>query len=91
MITQTLRHRLLLATALSMAAFAVPAAAQDNIEDENRIIVTAQRENQSGVEQQGSVGVLGDKDAADVPFSIRSYNSADPQPAATDAGAGAGE
>jgi iron complex outermembrane recepter protein len=75
-ITQTLRHRLLLATALSMAAFAVPAAAQDNIEDENRVIVTAQRENQSGVEQQGSVGVLGDKDAADVPFSIRSYNSA---------------
>lgn len=76
MTTQTLRHRLLLATALSMAAFAVPAAAQDNTEDENRVIVTAQRENQSGVEQQGSVGVLGDKDAADVPFSIRSYNSA---------------
>lgn len=76
MTTQTTRHRLLLATALSMSAIAVPAAAQDNAEDDNRVIVTAQRENQSGVEQEGSVGVLGDKDAADVPFSIRSYNSA---------------
>lgn len=76
MTTQTIRHRLLFATALSMSAFAVPAAAQDNVEDDNRVIVTAQRDNQSGVEQEGSVGVLGDKDAADVPFSIRSYNSA---------------
>ncbi len=76
MTTQTIRHRLFLATALSMSACATPAAAQDNAEDDNRVIVTAQRENQSGVEQEGSVGVLGDKDAADVPFSIRSYNSA---------------
>jgi iron complex outermembrane recepter protein len=71
--TIALRHRLLLATAIGLAA---PAAAQDRSEDENLIIVTAQRANQSGVEQQGSVGVLGDKDAADVPFSIRSYNAA---------------
>jgi iron complex outermembrane recepter protein len=74
--TQTIRHRLFLATALSMSAYSLPATAQDNAEDDNQVIVTAQRENQSGVEQEGSVGVLGDKDAADVPFSIRSYNSA---------------
>lgn len=76
MTTVSNRHRLLLATALTFSAGAVPAAAQQREDDDNRIIVTAQRENQSGVEQEGSVGVLGDKDAADVPFSIRSYNAA---------------
>lgn len=76
MTTQTIRHRLLLATALSMGAVATPATAQDNADNDNLVIVTAQRENQSGVEQKGDVGVLGDKDAADVPFSIRSYNAA---------------
>lgn len=76
MTTQTIRHRLLLATALSMSASAAPATAQHNADNDNLVIVTAQRENQSGVEQKGEVGVLGDKDAADVPFSIRSYNSA---------------
>ena len=40
------------------------------------IIVTAQRQNQTGVVSGGSVGVLGDKAAADVPFSIKSYNAA---------------
>jgi iron complex outermembrane receptor protein len=74
--TNAIRHRLLIATALTMTALASPATAQDRAEDENGIIVTAQRENQSGVEQEGSVGVLGEKDAADVPFSIRSYNAA---------------
>jgi iron complex outermembrane receptor protein len=76
-ITLACRHRLLLAPSLGLALLAVPAAAQESAgDDENLIIVTAQRANQSGVEQQGSVGVLGDKDAADVPFSIRSYNAA---------------
>jgi len=74
--TLNIRHRLLLATALTIGTLTAPAVAQDTADDDNRIIVTAQRENQSGVEQEGSVGVLGDKDAADVPFSIRSYNAA---------------
>ena len=77
MTTLAFRRRLLLATSLGLAPLAAPAAAQESAgDDENLIIVTAQRANQSGVEQQGSVGVLGDKDAADVPFSIRSYNAA---------------
>lgn len=76
MFTLNIRHRLLLATALTIGTLTAPAVAQDTADDDNRIIVTAQRENQSGVEQEGSVGVLGDKDAADVPFSIRSYNAA---------------
>ena len=71
-----IRHRLLLATALTITVFASPVAAQDSSTDDNRIIVTAQRQNQSGVEREGSAGVLGDKAAADVPFSLRSYNSA---------------
>lgn len=76
MTTLLLRQRLLLATALTIGTLTAPVAAQDTADDDNRIIVTAQRENQSGVEQEGRVGVLGDKDAADVPFSIRSYNAA---------------
>ena len=74
MTISTARARLLLATAIALALPALPAAAQE--EDDSTIIVTAQRANQSGVEQAGSVGVLGDKEAADVPFSIRSYNEA---------------
>lgn len=70
------RQRLLLATALSLVLPAAPALAQQQADDDDVIIVTAQQQNQSGVEQQGNVGVFGDKDAADVPFSIRSYNAA---------------
>ncbi|PHR20758.1 MAG: TonB-dependent siderophore receptor [Sphingopyxis sp.] len=40
------------------------------------IIVTAQRDNQTGVRQGGSAGVLGNKAAEDLPFSVRSYNAA---------------
>lgn len=68
-------RRLLLATTMSIALPALPAAAQEQT-DQETIIVTAQRANQSGVELQGRLGALGDKDAADVPFSIRSYNEA---------------
>lgn len=71
----TTRRNLLLATVMSVAFPAIPAAAQDGA-DEETIIVTAQRANQSGVDLQGRLGVLGEKDAADVPFSIRSYNEA---------------
>jgi iron complex outermembrane receptor protein len=75
MTISTARARLMLATAIGLALPALPAGAQDR-EDDKEIIVMAQRANQSGVEQQGSVGVLGDKDASNVPFSIRSYNEA---------------
>lgn len=74
-ISPAARVRLLVATGIALVLPALPVAAQDQ-EDDREIIVTAQRANQSGVEQQGSVGLLGDKDAADVPFSIRSYNEA---------------
>ncbi|HSJ78709.1 MAG TPA: TonB-dependent receptor [Erythrobacter sp.] len=74
--TQAYRAALLAATIIALPSLAAPAAAQAQGDDDNLIIVTAQRNNQSGVEQRGSVGVLGDKDAADVPFSIRSYNAA---------------
>ncbi|WP_231739382.1 TonB-dependent receptor plug domain-containing protein, partial [Blastomonas sp. CCH7-E1] len=72
------RPALLAATALGAIGLASPALAQQQPEAEDRetIIVTAQRQNQSGVELKGSAGVLGDKDAADIPFAIRSYNAA---------------
>lgn len=74
--TYAIRRALLVASSLGTLGFANPVLAQQSDDDERLIIVTAQRQNQSGVEQQGSAGVLGDKDAADVPFSIRSYNAA---------------
>ncbi|MET0240149.1 MAG: TonB-dependent siderophore receptor [Sphingobium sp.] len=52
------------------------ALAQDRLEAEGDIIVTAQRANQTEVTAGGSVGILGDKKAEDVPFTIKSYNSA---------------
>ncbi|MCW2390213.1 iron complex outermembrane receptor protein [Sphingobium sp. B11D3B] len=56
----------------SAAAVAAPAAAQEASE----IIVTAQRENRSAVTLGGNVGVLGEKSAENVPFSVKSYNAA---------------
>jgi iron complex outermembrane receptor protein len=53
------------------AVLAAPAYAQDT--DGNEIIVTAQAENASVVENGGSAGVLGDKPAEDLPFAVRSY------------------
>jgi len=70
------RKALLLAAGFTAPGLALPAIAQDNGTDEDSIIVTAQRENQTGVVQGGSAGVLGNKAAEDVPFSLRSYNSA---------------
>lgn len=66
------------ALALAVATFATSARAQDAAPDESAadIVVTAQRENRTEVSRVGSVGVLGDKAAADVPFSIKSYNAA---------------
>lgn len=60
-----------LATAMPAWAQEVPAEPQDD-----EIIVTAQRNNQTEVIHGGSAGVLGDKDAADLPFNLRSYGQA---------------
>lgn len=54
-------------------AIAMPALAQ---EAESDIIVTAQRANQTEVTAGGDLGVLGNKKAEDVPFTVRSYNEA---------------
>lgn len=70
------RSALFVSAALAFPAMAVPASAQDSADEDNNIIVTAQIENRTGVEQGGSAGVLGDKPAEDLPFSIRSYNAA---------------
>ena len=40
------------------------------------IVVTAQERNRTQVRPEGKLGVLGDKQAQDVPFAIKSYNSA---------------
>ena len=53
-----------------------PAAAQqtDVGEEEDVIVVTAQRRNATEVLNAGEVGALGDKLAENVPFTIRSYD-----------------
>ncbi|PKP91953.1 MAG: TonB-dependent siderophore receptor [Alphaproteobacteria bacterium HGW-Alphaproteobacteria-16] len=62
-------------TALATALLSTtPAFAQDASDED--VVVTAQRENQSQVSRNGSLGALGDKDAMDTPFAIKSYNSA---------------
>lgn len=55
------------------AALAAPAWAQES-EPSDTIVVTAQAENSTEVVNGGSAGVLGDKPAEDLPFSIRSYD-----------------
>ena len=55
------------------AVLAAPGAAQ-KVEDTGVIIVTAQAENATVVVHGGEAGVLGDKPAEDLPFSIRSYD-----------------
>ena len=71
---------LLIAAAISSpCAFAQDPPAEPADSDArtlDRVLVTAQRANQTGVSRAGSVGVLGEKAAEDVPFSIRSFNSA---------------
>lgn len=53
------------------AAVAAPAGAQ---EASDAIVVTAQAENATIVLNRGNAGVLGDKPAEDLPFSVRSYD-----------------
>ena len=57
---------------------ATPAYAQTTPQptEGDEVVVTAQQRNQTQVARSGSVGVLGDKPAEDVPFSIKSYNAA---------------
>ncbi|MFB0613751.1 TonB-dependent receptor [Aurantiacibacter poecillastricola] len=54
------------------AALANPALAQED--SENSIVVTAQRNNATEIVNGGDAGVLGDKAAEDLPFSIRSFD-----------------
>src|SRR5690606_38047102 len=70
------RKAFVTAVGFTATALASPAMAQETQTDADAIIVSAQRENQTGVRQGGSAGVLGDKPAEDLPFSVRSYNSA---------------
>jgi iron complex outermembrane recepter protein len=68
------KFRLLL---LASVLLPTSAYAQDaDRQAEAEIIVTAQRNNQTQVRREGQVGILGDKPAEDVPFSIRSYSNA---------------
>ncbi|MEG3087485.1 TonB-dependent receptor [Sphingomonas sp. PB4P5] len=70
-----MKNSIRLALSASALSFALPAFAQDAAPSDD-IIVIAQRDNATEVTRDGQVGVLGDKQAADVPFSIKSYNAA---------------
>ncbi len=69
-----------LAPVFAIAASSAPALAQA-VGDQadataDQIIVSAQRINATRVLAEGNIGVLGDKQAEDVPFTVRSYNEA---------------
>ncbi len=66
-------HHLPLPAFAIAAALAAPAQAQDQTSQEV-IVVTAQRANQTEVIAGGELGVLGDKDALDVPFVVRTFD-----------------
>ena len=60
--------------ALAIAAvIAAPAQAQEGTSQEV-IVVSAQRANQTEVIAGGTLGVLGAKDALDVPFVVRTFD-----------------
>lgn len=61
--------------ALAAALAATPAFAQEAAENED-VVIVAQRDNQTQVSRNGSLGALGDKDAMDTPFAVKSYNEA---------------
>lgn len=54
-------------------ASTAPAFAQDAADSES-IVVTAQRDNETQVLRSGSLGALGNKDAMEVPFAVKSYS-----------------
>lgn len=70
----SIRSLLGLTSAATIFAVAAPAMAQDSSASD--IVVTAQRMNQTEVTRGGRGGVFGDKPAADLPFTIKSYNEA---------------
>lgn len=73
---RNIRAALQAASALAAIVATLPAQAQETTEERDSIIVTAQQFNQTTVVRGGSVGILGDKPASDVPFNVRSYNEA---------------
>lgn len=60
-------------SALTLVSAAPAWSQTDTASGDDDIIVTAQRSNRTEVIRGGSLGVLGEKDALDVPFSIKSY------------------
>lgn len=58
------------------AALATPAFAQETPAESEDVVIVAQRDNQTQVSRNGSLGALGDKDAMDTPFAVKSYNEA---------------
>lgn len=67
--------KIILSTTTALAILcAAPAYAQTAVDAD--IVVTAQQENRTQVSAEGDLGALGQKDAMDVPFSVRSYNEA---------------
>ncbi|EMD84200.1 TonB-dependent receptor [Pacificimonas flava] len=62
---------------VSPLAIATPAAAQQSESspgaDDEAIVITAQQRNATEVLNAADVGVLGSKDALDVPFNVRTY------------------
>lgn len=74
---RNIRAALQAASALAAIVATLPTRAQEaTTEERDSIIVTAQQFNQTTVVRGGSVGILGDKPASDVPFNVRSYNEA---------------
>lgn len=63
-----------LRSAASAIAVTASLAAPLHAQDSEAIIVTAQRENRTEVFAGGTVGVLGDKPAEDVPFTVRTFD-----------------
>lgn len=63
-----------LATALLAAGPAAAQSANGRDQDEDEIVVTAQRENETQVLRKGSLGALGDQDAMTTPFAIKGYS-----------------
>ncbi|WP_447728635.1 TonB-dependent receptor [Sphingomonas koreensis] len=57
-------------------ALAAPAFAQEAVTEGEDVVISAQRDNQTQVSRNGSLGALGDKDAMDTPFAVKSYNEA---------------
>ncbi len=66
----------LLASTAICTATAHAQSSQAAPETSEEILVSAQRLNQTQVSGSGSVGVLGDKAAEDIPFNLRAYNEA---------------